>query len=113
VPDATFEPFARIDLAPLDAILAEYDFRPRNALRILEATQAEYGYLPVGALKHISRVTGAWYAYIYGTASYYRHLRFEPPAIESVPEAGRAHVAIEQSYRSALEASLGYAGQAN
>ena len=49
-------------------------------LAILEETQAEYGYLPVAALKHISRVTGAWYAMIYGTATYYRHLRFEPPA---------------------------------
>ena len=37
VPDAAFEPFARIDLAPLDAILAEHGFRPRSALRILEA----------------------------------------------------------------------------
>ena len=52
-------------------------------LAILEETQAEYGYLPVAALKHISRVTGAWYAMIYGTATYYRHLRFEPPAVEA------------------------------
>ena len=47
-------------------------------LEILEATQAAYGYLPVAALKRISQPTGAWYAMIYGTASYYGHLRFEP-----------------------------------
>ena len=47
-------------------------------LAILEATQAAYGYLPVAALKRISQRTGAWYAMIYGTATYYAHLRFEP-----------------------------------
>ena len=68
VPDATFEPFARIDLEPLDAILAEHEFRPRSALRILEATQAEYGHLPVAALQHIAFRTGAWYSELYGCA---------------------------------------------
>jgi hypothetical protein len=81
-------------------------------LAILEETQAEYGYLPVAALKHISRVTGAWYAMIYGTATYYRHLRFEPPAVEA-PAPGTAHVAAEAAFRSALDASLGYGGRAN
>ena len=47
-------------------------------LAILEATQTAYGYLPVAALKRISQRTGAWYAMIYGTATYYSHLRFEP-----------------------------------
>jgi NADH:ubiquinone oxidoreductase subunit E len=46
-------------------------------LSILEAVQAEFGHLPVAALKRISHRTGAWYAMIYGTASYYHHLRFE------------------------------------
>ena len=46
----------------------------------LEATQSAYGFLPVAAIKHISEKTGAWYATIYGTATYYGHLRFEPPA---------------------------------
>ena len=67
-----------IDLAPLDAILDEYDHDPARMLEILEATQAAYGYLPVAALKRISQRTGAWYAMIYGTATYYSHLRFEP-----------------------------------
>ena len=82
-------------------------------LAILEETQAEYGYLPVAALKHISRVTGAWYAMIYGTASYYRHLRFEPPAVEATAPAGEAHRADEAAFRSALDASLGYGGRAS
>jgi len=84
VPDAAFEPFARIDLEPLDAILARYEFRPRTALRILEATQEAYGHLPVAALQHIAFRTGVWYAELYGTATSYPHLRFEIPSAHLV-----------------------------
>jgi hypothetical protein len=112
VADTVFRRFDPIDTAALDEILERHDYDPKHLLAMLEETQAEYGFLPVGALKHISRVTGAWYASIYGTATFYRHLRFEPPAIASVPAAGEAHAALEQSYRSALDASLGYAGRA-
>ncbi len=108
VADAAFARFAQIDLVPLDAILELHDYDPQDMLAILEETQAEYGYLPVAALKHISRVTGAWYAMIYGTATYYRHLQFEPPAAADAPAAGEAHLAAEQAYRSSLGASLGY-----
>jgi hypothetical protein len=108
VADPTFRRFEQIGLAPLDAILEEHDYNPREMLAILEQTQATYGYLPVAALKHISRVTGAWYAMIYGTATYYRHLRFEPPSVDGAPAAGEAHRALEQQYRTALDASLGY-----
>ena len=111
VADPDYVRFDGIDTAPIDEILEAHDFDPRHMLAILEETQAEYGYLPVAALKHISRVTGAWYAMIYGTASYYRHLRFEPPAITAAPAAGEAHRAVEAGYRSALDASLGYGGR--
>ena len=67
-----------VDLREVDAILDDYDHDPAQMLAILEATQAAYGYLPVAALKRISQRTGAWYAMIYGTATYYAHLRFEP-----------------------------------
>ena len=113
VPDAAFARFDPVDTGAIDEIMERHDYDPKALLAILEETQAEYGFLPVGALKHISRITGAWYATIYGTASFYRHLRFEPPAITSVPAAGEAHVAIERGYRAALDASLGYPGRVN
>ncbi len=84
VPDRTFDPFAGIDLAPLDAILAAEEYRPRNALRILERTQEAYGHLPVAALQHISHQTGAWYSELYGIATSYPHLRFELPTGHTV-----------------------------
>jgi NADH:ubiquinone oxidoreductase subunit E len=48
-------------------------------LAILESIQGVYGYLPVAALKRLSQVSGAPYALIFGTATYYGHLRFEVP----------------------------------
>ena len=104
VADQAFERFEEIDLAPLDTILESHDYDPKAMLAILEETQAEYGYLPVAALKHISRVTGAWYAMIYGTASYYRHLRFEPPAVASVPAAGQAQRPVGEAAGGVLGA---------
>lgn len=130
VPDPAFTPFGAIDLAPLDAILERHDYDPKRTLMILEETQAVYGYLPVAALKHISRVTGAWYAMLYGTATYYRHLRFEPPATvapkaepagegpgaaapgttaphPAAPSMPAGHTGGDATFREALARSLG------
>jgi NADH-quinone oxidoreductase subunit E len=107
VPDRTFVPFDPIDVGPLNRILDEEDYEPARMLAILEKTQAEYGHLPVAALKHISHTTGAWYARIYGTATYYEHLRFEVPATHVVgvcrcpacllQGGGRILAAVEQA----------------
>ena len=80
VPDASFNPFEPIDLEPLDAILAEEGFAPRRSIRIMERAQDVYGHLPVAALQHIAYRTGAWYSELYGIATSYPHLRFEPPS---------------------------------
>jgi ferredoxin len=114
VADPMYDRFEAIDLADLDEILEAHDFDPKGMLAILEETQAAYGYLPVAALKHVSRMTGAWYATIYGTATYYRHLRLEPPAVETAAPAGEAQRTVEAGYRSALDSALGYAaGRSN
>ncbi len=84
VPDHTFDAWEGIDLAPLDAILLDEDYSPRRLLRILERTQEVYGSLPVAAIQHISHATGAWYSEIYGIATSYRHLRFEPASSHEV-----------------------------
>ena len=80
VPDTAFTHFAPIDLAPVDEILKKYDFDQKEMLGILESIQRAYGHLPVAALKRVSEVSGAPYALIYGTATYYRHLRFDRPS---------------------------------
>lgn len=83
VPDEAYSHFQPMDLEAVDAILAAHDHDPAAMLQILGDVQDAYGYLPVAALKRISESTGAWYAMLYGTASYYRHLRFDPP-VQSV-----------------------------
>jgi ferredoxin len=111
VPDQAFAHFDPIHPEELEEILDRYDHDPKRMLEILEATQAAYGHLPVAALKLISQKTGAWYAMIYGTASYYRHLRFEPVAAEPLAEAtASARAGRETSFLAGLDASL--AGQA-
>jgi ferredoxin len=107
VPDPAYQPFTATDLTALDGILEDHDQDPGQMLAILEAVQAEYGYLPVAALKHISQKTGAWYAMIYGTASYYAHLRFEPATATDQAAAVAAHRPPETSYLAALDAALG------
>jgi ferredoxin len=107
VPDVAYTHFEGLDVGPLDAILEDYDHDPANMLPILEATQAAYGYLPVAALKRISQVTGAWYAMIYGTASFYGHLRFEPAASAEQAAEVTARRPAEAAYLAGLGASLG------
>jgi ferredoxin len=110
VPDNAYAHFEGIDPRPVDAILEEYDYDPKHMLDILEATQAAYGHLPVAALKRISQKTGAWYAMIYGTASYYRHLRFER-ADDSVQAAAiEEHRPTEASFVAGLDAALAGTG---
>jgi len=110
VPDQAYAHFGAIDVAPVEAILEEYDHDPKHMLQILEATQAAFGYLPIAALKLISHRTGAWYAMIYGTASYYRHLRFEPPGADAQSAELAARRPAEETYLAGLATALAGAG---
>jgi ferredoxin len=111
VPDPAYTHFSLPDdLSAVDEVLEEHDYDPGDLLPILEATQARYGYLPVAALKRIAHRTGAWYAMIYGTASYYRHLRFEPPQATEQAAAVASYRPTETAYLAALETALAGAG---
>jgi hypothetical protein len=106
VPDPAYRPFEAVDLGEVDRILEDFDHDPARMLEILEATQTAYGYLPVAALKRISHVTGAWYAMIYGTASYYAHLRFEPATATDQAAAVERHRPAESTYLAARGSAL-------
>ncbi len=107
VADTTFSRFEAIDLAAVDEVLDTHDYDPKALLPMLEEIQAAYGYLPVAALKQLSRKTGAWYAIVYGAASSYRHLRFEPPTVVAAAPAGEGQQAAEAAFVAALDAALG------
>jgi hypothetical protein len=102
VPDPAFERFPPIDVAAVDAILQDHDHDPARMLAILEATQQAFGHLPVGALKRISERTGAWYAMIYGTASFYQHLRVGPA--DSAATGANLAAASDAAYLAGLSA---------
>ena len=103
VPDEAYLHWSPIDPGPVDAILHDADHDPKRMLEILEATQAAYGYLPVAALKRISFGTGAWYAMVYGTATYYDHLRFDLPSAS--PTGGDGSPADSRTSRERAAAS--------
>jgi len=94
VPDRTFDAFEAIDLVALDEILAAEGYQPRRAVSILEQAQDAYGHLPVAALQHIAHQTGAWYSELYGIATSYPHLRFEPPSGHVVRVCRCTHCAL-------------------
>jgi ferredoxin len=89
VPDRAYASFEPADLSAADEILDRYDWDPRHLLEMLEEAQAAYGYLPVSVLKHLSQRSGAPYALIYGTASYYGHLRLAPAGDAATALAAR------------------------
>jgi ferredoxin len=107
VPDEAYEHFADFDLTTVDQILEAHDHDPKQMLPILEATQAAFGHLPIAALKRISEKTGAWYAMLYGTASYYSHLRFEPPTASVQAAEVTRRRPSDDTYLTGLGASLG------
>jgi NADH-quinone oxidoreductase subunit E len=109
VPDASFRDFTPQDTAPVEQILADADYDPKNMLTMLERTQEVFGYLPVAAIKHISHATGAWYSEIYGIASFYKHLRLEPRSLHTVALCRCTSCTMLGSgrFREALEDALG------
>jgi len=84
VPDRVFNAWLPIDLGPLERILTANDYDPHNLLNILQGAQEQYGYLPVAAIQHISHSTGAWYSEIYGIATSYPNLVFEPGKVSEI-----------------------------
>ena len=108
VPDATFSAWDPIDIADVERVLAAAEYDPAKMVTILEQTQEAYGFLPVAALQHISHSTGAWYSEIYGIASYYEHLRLEPPSTRVIGICRCAACATKGGgrIRTALEAAL-------
>ena len=107
VPDQAYEHFSSQDLSGVDEVLAEHDHDPKQMLGILEGVQARYGFLPVAAIKRISERSGAWYAVIYGTATYYAHLRFEPPDAKTQTAALLARRPPDAAFVDGLGAALG------
>jgi len=66
------------DLAPLEPILAQYNYSAGNLIGILQKTQDVYGYLPIEAIYHIALKTNQSPASVMGVATFYAQFRLEP-----------------------------------
>jgi ferredoxin len=110
VPNRAYEHFMPIDMGPVEDVLDANDYDPKRMLPILEGIQATYGYLPIAAIKQVSFKTGAWYAFIYGTATFYDHLTFDPPADDDQRAALATQRPGEAAFVADLDAALGRGG---
>jgi NADH-quinone oxidoreductase subunit E len=61
----------RLDFAPLDEALDEYEGNPGAAIPALQKAQEIYGYLPAEVLQHIGRRLNIPPSEIYGVATFY------------------------------------------
>ncbi|MDI6816672.1 MAG: NADH-quinone oxidoreductase subunit NuoE [Actinomycetota bacterium] len=65
--------------AVIDAIVHKHNIEKGSAIPILQEIQETYGYIPLIAIERIGRITGIPDGDIYGTATFYKMFRFEPP----------------------------------
>ena len=79
VPDQAYEHFAPFDLATVDEILERTTTTRSRCSRSSRRRRRPSATCRSRRSSGSANRTGAWYAMIYGTATYYRHLRFEPP----------------------------------
>lgn len=68
----------RVDLAPLEDVLAAYAGVKGSLISILQKTQEIYSYVPEDAVYLISARTGVSPAKIMGVATFYSQFRFTP-----------------------------------
>ncbi len=67
-----------IDMAKVDAILADYEGRKGALIPVLQKTQKAYGYLPEAVLNHISEKLSIYLSEIYGVVTFYAQFYLEP-----------------------------------
>ena len=113
VPDAAFARFDPVDTAPIDEIMERHDYDPKA---LLADPRGDAGgvRLPAGRRAQAHQPRDRRLVRV--------HLRHRellpPPPVRAADDRGRAgrghaHAAIEQGYRSALDASLGYKRKAS
>jgi len=70
--------------AVIDAIVHKHNTEKGPVIPILQEIQDTYGYIPLIAIERIARITGVPDGEIYGTATFYKMFRFEPPGANVV-----------------------------
>jgi NADH-quinone oxidoreductase subunit E len=100
-----------IDLAPLEAILEQYQSSPGALIAVLQDAQAEYGYLPEVAMCEVAERRKVPLSTVYGVATFYAQFRLKPQGenVFKVCHGTACHIAGADRVTNVLEEELGIA----
>ena len=98
-----------LDLAPVDAAVAECGRAPGSLIRVLQALQKHYRYLPEPALRRVCALMDVSPAAIAGVATFYAQFRLAPVGrhMIKVCHGTACHVAGAQTISDILGENLG------
>lgn len=98
-----------IDIAKVDAIVAEKGTSPHLAIPVLQAVQEHFRYIPLDAIERIAQTTEMTETQLYGVATFYTQFRLEPVGerIIKVCHGTACHVGGAEGLTESLEARLG------
>jgi len=98
-----------IDLARVDAIVAETGRGPEMAIPILQKIQSEFRFVPIEAIARIAAQTEMTESQLFGVATFYSQFRLKPVGekIIKVCHGTACHVGGAGGLSEALEERLG------
>lgn len=98
-----------IDLAKVDAIVANLGKDPTKAIPVLQAVQEEFRFVPLKVIERIAETTDMSEAQLYGVATFYTQFRLKPVGekIIKVCHGTACHVGGAEGLTEAMESRLG------
>lgn len=98
-----------VDLARIDAMVADKGRGPEMAIPVLQAVQEAYRYIPIEAIEHIAANTEMTESQLYGVATFYAQFRLEPVGerIVKVCHGTACHVGGAEGITESMEGRLG------
>ncbi len=98
-----------IDLALVDAIVADKGVDPTKAIPVLQAVQDKFRHVPLQAIERIAATTEMTESQLYGVVTFYSQFRLTPVGekIVKVCHGTACHVGGAEGLTEAMEARLG------
>ena len=98
-----------IDLAQVDAIVAQVGRDATKAIPVLQAVQEQFRYVPLDAIERIAATTEMTESQLYGVATFYAQFRLKPVGerLVRVCHGTACHVGGAVGISEAMESRLG------
>ena len=106
----TTESQTKVDLAKIDEILKEYEYKKSNLIAILQKIQEIYRYLPLDAMTYVgSKIEDLSPATVYGVATFYAQFSLDPKGKYEIKlcDGTACHVRGSMPVLDAVRAKLG------